>query len=210
MYLRLRSIGFSVKDAFNIARVKRRTAYKYDDNWRDEKYEGLIPKPGAGRKTLLNEDQMKELGKILETKKKWLVNDVIKIIKDKFSIEFSYDGCKNLLIKQFDVKLDKYHKSMKKKKKSLKSIFKKEKNTDPESLDEIIKLISEEKDVFILKKLFYILFRSIGISSTSSSRFISVTTKTGNNWINSWKSEKYEGLLRKPGQGRKSKLTDEE
>ena len=34
-----------------------------------------------------------------------------------------------------------------------------------------------------------------------------MTSATGNNWYNSWKNEGYEGLLRKKGQGRKSKLS---
>ena len=36
--------------------------------------------------------------------------------------------------------------------------------------------------------------------------FLNVTTVTGNNWYNEWKNKGYEGLLRKKGQGRKSKL----
>ena len=35
-----------------------------------------------------------------------------------------------------------------------------------------------------------------------------ITTATGNNWFKSWENEGYEGLKRKPGQGRKKKLDD--
>ena len=33
---------------------------------------------------------------------------------------------------------------------------------------------------------------------------------TGNNWLNQWVSGGYNSLLRKPGQGRRRKLSDEQ
>jgi transposase len=38
---------------------------------------------------------------------------------------------------------------------------------------------------------------------------LSVHPSTGNNWINRWEKEEYEGLLHKKGQGRKPKLSEE-
>ena len=50
----------------------------------------------------------------------------------------------------------------------------------------------------------------MGYSNKQASELYGITTVTGNNWIKKWKNEGYEGLKRKPGQGRKRKLTDDE
>ena len=65
-----------------------------------------------------------------------------------------------------------------------------------------------EKSIFVYQKLNYLLFRAIGFSNKEASEFLNVTTVTGNNWYNAWKNKGYDGLLRKKGQGRKSKLTE--
>ena len=53
------------------------------------------------------------------------------------------------------------------------------------------------------------LLKEIGFSTKDSSKILSVTPATGNNWMNQWKNEGHEGLSRKDGQGRKSKITPE-
>ena len=81
---------------------------------------------------------------------------------------------------------------------------------DKKNVEDIINLISEEKSDFVLKKLFYLLFREIGFNNKVSSSFLNISMTTGNNWIKQWQMGGYDNLLRKPGQGRKPKLTDEQ
>ena len=77
---------------------------------------------------------------------------------------------------------------------------------DKNEINEIIQIMKEEKDIFVYKKLSYLLFRKIGFYNKETSYFMNITTTTGNNWLNAWKDQGYEGLLRKKGQGRKPKL----
>lgn len=54
-----------------------------------------------------------------------------------------------------------------------------------------------------MKKLSYLLLRYLGYSNKQSSEIHRITTVTGNTWLKKWENEGYEGLKRKPGQGRK-------
>ena len=78
------------------------------------------------------------------------------------------------------------------------------------TLNIISNLMKKEKSVFVYQKLNYLLLRKIGFSNKEASEFMNVTSVTGNNWHNAWKNNGYEGLLRKKGQGRKCKLTEEQ
>ena len=42
---------------------------------------------------------MSELKDILNTKDKWIVNDVKKLIKEKFNVNYGYNGVRELLIR---------------------------------------------------------------------------------------------------------------
>ena len=81
---------------------------------------------------------------------------------------------------------------------------------DKNEIKEIILKMKEEKNIFVYQKLSYLLFRKIGFSNKEASQFLNVTTVTGNNWLKAWEYKGYEGLLRKKGQGRKSKLTEKQ
>lgn len=86
-------------------------------------------------------------------------------------------------------------------------------NIPKEDLDEIKKIstkINEEESTFVLKKLSYLLLRYLGYSNKQASEMYKITTVTGNAWFKTWQNEGYEGLKRKPGQGRKRNLTDEQ
>ena len=81
---------------------------------------------------------------------------------------------------------------------------------DTEEINRIKFLISREQNAEVLKKLIYILLRRLNFSNRFSSSLLSITTATGNNWLNRWEKIGYEGLKRKKGQGRKCKLTNEQ
>ena len=96
--------------------------------------------------------------------------------------------------------------------KNKKNILKNINNLPSENIEEIEKItnrITNEKSQFVLKKLFYLVLRYLRYSNKQASKMYGISTVTGNNWFKTWKNEGYEALKRKPGQGRKRKLNDE-
>ena len=109
--------------------------------------------------------------------------------------------------------------------KSIENMIEKYNNLSNENINEINELtniMGEEKSLYILlyfscrreadiyKKLLFLLFRKIGFSNKVTCNLLKISTTTGNNWINSWTENGYKGLLRKKGQGRKPKVTQNE
>ena len=213
LYFKFKGMGFTKIESYKLASIKRSTAYHLEDLWNEGGYNSLLRKSGGGRKSKLNKDQINELGLILETKDKWLINDVVDLIKEKWSIDYSYNGVQQLLNTYFNVKIDNYYVEKQKKKKHLDNFVQNFDNISQDEKDEVellIKYINEEKDHNILKKLIYLLFKNLGFSTDVSSYFLSVTSATGNNWLKRWGKGGLEGLLQKKGQGRKPNLSDED
>ena len=213
LYFKFQAMGFTKVESYKLASIKRSTAYHLDDLWNEGGYNSLLPKSGQGRKTKLDKSQLNELGLILENNDMWLVNDVMKLIEEKWGVNYSYNGVQNLLKDYFNVNVGNYYVEKRERKKYVENFVE---NFDDISQDEknqieaIIKYINEEKDVNVLKKLFYLLFRKLKFSTDIVSHFLSVTTVTGNNWLKRWEKKEYEGLLHKKGQGRKPKLNNKE
>jgi putative transposase len=204
-YLRLRAKGLDVATASDLINIKKSTAYHLDDVWRYEGYEGLFHKKGAGRGSKLNKEELERFGQILGEKKEWLMSDVLKLVKNEFNVEYSYNGLKKLLDRHFDVKILNHFENKRHEKLSILDHIKKS-NLDDLEIRELIDLIKEEKDLNVFKRIIYILFKKLGFSTELASYILSITTRTGNNWDYRWKTEQYEGLINKPGQGRKPKL----
>ena len=84
--------------------------------------------------------------------------------------------------------------------KSIENMIEKYNNLSNENINEINELtniMGEEKSLYIYKKLLFLLFRKIGFSNKVTCNLLKISTTTGNNWINSWTENGYEGLLRK-------------
>ena len=213
LYFKFKAMGFTKIESYKLASIKRSTAYHLEDIWNEGGYNSLLPKGGGGRKSKLNKDQLNELGVILKTKDKWLINDVVNLITEKWSIKYSYNGVQQLLESYFNVEIDNYYAEKQEKKKYIDNFVQNFDNISQDKkgqMELLIEYIKEEKDPNTLKKLTYILFKNLGFSTDVSSYFLSVTPATGNNWLNRWKKEEYKGLLQKKGQGRKPKLSDKE
>ena len=169
-----------------------------------------MPKERKGSDLKLNKTEMNELKEILNKKDKWSIKEVKEMIKEKWNVEYSYHGIRNLLLNVFEVEienlLEKRSKEAKMVKKQIMTFedLSKEENGE---LQHIVDLINTEKEANVLKKLVFILLKRIGISTANSSYFLGVTDSTGNNWLRKWKKDQYNGLLHKPGQGRKPGLT---
>jgi hypothetical protein len=180
LYFKFKAMGFTSIESYNLASIKRSTAYHLEDLWNEGGYNALLPKLREGRKPKLNEKQLKELEIILKTEDSWLINDVLNLIKEKWGVEYSYNGVQNLLKSHFDVNIDNYYRVNQEKKKYVDNFVQ---NFDDISQDEkdqmkmIISYIGSEKDVNILKKLFYLLFKKLKFSTDVVSNYFECTSQ---------------------------------
>ena len=212
-FLKLKAEGNSTKKAYKIANLKKSLAYRTLDQWNEGGYNALLRKPGGGRNIKLNSDQLKELKTNIVSKNLTSEENVQKYIKNKWNEEYTIAGVRNLLKTQFNINLNKNEDTIKELTTKLQKQLKELENSDVEDDDEINKLkflISREQNAEVLKKLIYLLLRRLGFSNRFTSSLLSITTATGNNWLNKWKKIGYKGLKRKKGQGRKCKLTDKQ
>ena len=210
LYFKFKEMGFSKIKSCELAGFPESSRYYLEDMWAEGGYNSLIPHYGGGRKSKLSNKQINELKIKLESKDSWLVDDVKKLIKNEFNVEYEYQSVRSLLIR-LNVPIANYfeieHDTKKNISKNVIDNFKDISEKDKKEIKELILKMKEEKNLFVYQKLSYLLFRKIGFSNKEASEFLNVTTVTGNNWLKAWKNKGYEGLLRKKGQGRKSKLT---
>ena len=99
-------------------------------------------------------------------------------------------GIKNLLITQFNINLNKNNENIN----NLTSKLEKhltilEENTETDELNRLKFLLSREQNAEVMKKLIYLIMRHLGFSNRYTSSLLSITTATGNNWLNKWKKE---------------------
>ena len=212
LYFKFKLLGFSKIDSCKYSGIKESSRYYLDDLWEKGGYNALVPDYGGGRNPKLSSKQLKKLKKLLEQKEKWLIVDVQDLIKDEFDIEYSYHGVRSLLLKLEIPIMTKYEKKKEENTKieNIVSNFKNKSSEETKDIEDIINRIKKEKSAFVLKKLVYLLFRSIGFDNKTTSSFLKISLSTGNNWSNQWQNGGYNELLRKPGQGRKSKLNNEQ
>ena len=72
------------------------------------------------------------------------------------------------------------------------------------------KIKSIEKDVKILKRLYFIKFRYYGDSVEKASEKVGVTKRIGYIWQNRWNEKGYEGIIPRYAGGRPSKLSQQQ
>jgi len=212
-FLKLKAEGNSTKKSYKYANLKKSLAYLTLDQWNEGGYNALLRKPGGGRNIKLNSDQLTELKTNIQSKNLTSEEDVQKYIKNKWNEEYTIAGVRNLLKTQFNIDLNENKDTIKELTTKLQKHLKELENSNVEDTEEINRikfLISREQNAEVLKKLIYILLRRLNFSNRFSSSLLSITTATGNNWLNRWEKIGYEGLKRKKGQGRKCKLTNEQ
>lgn len=208
LYFKFKEMGYSKIESCKLAGFPESSRYYLDDLWAEGGYNALIPHYGGGRNSKLSNQQLKDLKIKLSQKDSWLVEDVKDLIKNEFNVEYEYQSVRSLLIR-LNVPIANYFEIACENKNSKKIIENYGDISDEtkNEINEIITQMKKEKSIFVYQKLNYLLFRAIGFSNKDASEFLNVTAVTGNNWYNAWKNKGYEGLLRKKGQGRKSKLT---
>jgi len=87
-------------------------------------------------------------------------------------------------------------------------IYEVKKHMSSEELDKRIKKL--EKDTRVLKRLYFIKNLYRGESVEKSADIVGITKATGYNWLKSWNSKGYEGLIPQFAGGRPSKLSNDE
>ena len=212
LYFKFKEMGFSKIKSCELAGFPESSRYYLEDLWAEGGYNSLIPHYGGGRKSKLSDKQLNNLKIKLESQDSWLVDDVKKLIKDEFNVKYEYQSVRSLLIR-LNIPIANYFETERDTKKISKNVidnFEDISQKDKKEIKEIILKMKEEKNLFVYKKLSYLLFRKIGFSNKEASQFLNITIVTGNNWLKAWENKGYGGLLRKKGQGRKSKLTQEQ
>ena len=199
-YFKFKEMGFSKIESCKLAGLKESSRYYLEKLWYIGGYNSLVPHYGGGRSSKLTDEQLNDLKNKLNQKDSWLVKDVQKLIKDEYNVEYGYNGVRTILIK-FNIEIDNYFENNRLKKKNPADIS----DDDQREIKIIIEKMDNEKSVFVYRKLNYLLFRHLGFSNAESSKFLNITPVTGNTWFKTWQNDGYEGLKRKPGQGRKSK-----
>jgi Transposase and inactivated derivatives len=79
------------------------------------------------------------------------------------------------------------------------------------TMDELDKRIrSLEKNVRVLKRLYFVKYRYQGYTVKNASEMVDVTEAIGYEWQRRWNEDGYDGLIPRFGGGRPSKLTSEQ
>lgn len=206
-FLQLKEEGYTIKEAYNLANLKKTLAYLTLKQWQAGGYNALIRKPGGGRSAKLNNNQLEELEKKILSQKFISTEEVQDFIKKNWDVDYTITGIKNLLKSQFNITLNQNKESINeltdRLEKHLKNV--ESKMSDDNELNRLKQLISQEKNIEVSKKLFYLILRCLGFSNKFSSTLLGITTVTGSTWKTNWKQNGYDGLKRKKGQGRKKK-----
>ena len=214
-FVRFRKKGYSIKESYEFANIKKSTAYNIEDDWAENGYSGLLPKKrkvGSGRTPKLNKRQIQQLRKIIDNED-LTINEIVKLIKEKWDIEYTYSGVKNLLLTQFDVDIDDYlgyTPKVQQENDDNSEIILNVNIEDNNELNEILDYISIEKDAFCYKKLMFLVFEELKYSRENICKILSVTNETLETWRKQWDTGGYEALKKKKGQGRKAKLSDDD
>jgi len=80
-----------------------------------------------------------------------------------------------------------------------------------ENVSELTQLIKKkEKDVRVLKRLYFIRFLYNGLSVEESAENVGIRKSTGYQWLDRWNKEGYDGLAPKFAGGRPSKLSSKQ
>ena len=217
LFLANRALGYTVKESSERAFISQYYGYTIQDEWMEAGYEGLLAKErkeGSGRKSKLNKRQLQQLSKILNTEKNLTIDKIINIIKEKWDIDYTYTGLKNLLKNQLNLNIDEYlNYTPRKDDNSIPPIKEIEKtiiDMEDEELKLLINYLHDEKELFVYKKLQSFTLQKLGIPIEVISKIMSVTRETLLTWNKQWENQEYSALLRKSGQGRKPKLNDEQ
>lgn len=116
-------MGYSKIESCNLAGFPESSRYYLDDLWAEGGYNALIPHYGGGRNPKLSDQQLNDLKVKLSEKDSWLVDDVKKLIKNEYNVEYEYQSVRSLLIR-LNVPISNYFEIERENKKIQKTLLK--------------------------------------------------------------------------------------
>ena len=127
IFIKMLLQGSSIKDASNAVGVARQTGSRWLERYNEEGYSGLIPKFDGGRPGKLNNNQKNELKSVLiDEDSNYTITEVVKLIKEKYDVEFSYNRTWTLVRVEFGLNYSKPFSTAHKKSKNGRKDFKKD------------------------------------------------------------------------------------
>ena len=122
LYFKFNKMGYSKIESCNLAGFPESSRYYLDDLWAEGGYNALIPHYGGGRNSKLSDEQLNDLKIKLSKKDSWLVDDVKKLIKKEYDVEYEYQSVRSILIR-LNVPISNYFEIERENKKSSKNII---------------------------------------------------------------------------------------
>ncbi len=89
LFIKQLHIKDNIPDACKHIDVCESAGYEWLKRWNEQGYKGLIPHFGGGRKPGLDDEQKKELKKLLEQKDNWLTSEIRELIRKTFNVSYS-------------------------------------------------------------------------------------------------------------------------
>ena len=115
-----------ISHAAKFVGVTRETGFNWLKKYNEEGFNGLIPKYGGGRPSLLTNKQLKELKEIIiNSEKNYSVREVQKLINDKYGVNYSYKQTWEISKKKLNLNYGKPFPIYNKKPKNAEEILKK-------------------------------------------------------------------------------------
>jgi transposase len=94
--------GSNISEASAILNVSRQTGGRWLEQFNNEGIDGLMPKFDGGKPSYLTDQEQSELKDIIiESNGKYTINDIKKIISDKFGVNYSYKQVWVIVRKKF-------------------------------------------------------------------------------------------------------------
>ena len=81
--------GHTIKEACENVDISEPTGYNWLDLWNKGGYDGIVPNFSGGPKPKLGDSEREELKQVLAGKDAWTLREVLKLIKEKFNVEYS-------------------------------------------------------------------------------------------------------------------------
>ena len=115
-----------ISHAAEFVGVTRETGFNWLKKYNKEGFNGLIPKYGGGRPSLLTKKQFKELKEIIiNSEKNYSIREVQKLINDKYGVNYSYKQAWEISKKKLNLNYGKPFPIYTKKPKNAEEILKK-------------------------------------------------------------------------------------
>jgi putative transposase len=98
-FIKYRYQGSSVAEASKNVGVTKMVGYYWQQSWNKQGFNGLTPRFAGGKPSRMSDEQKTELRSILEKRDDWTTEEVRKMIKGRFGVEYGIKHVRKLLKK---------------------------------------------------------------------------------------------------------------